>query len=417
MRRRLVPALLRRNEPFRRFWAGQSSSLFGDQVSLLAIPLLAVLTLDAGPGEMGLLTAVGLAPNLLFSLHAGAWADRLPSRRRAMLGADIGRAALLATVPIAYGLGVLTFAQLCAVAFAVGALTVLFFVSYNTVFVALLDRSDYVAGSSLLNGSRALSLVGGQGLGGILVQLLTAPVALLADAASFLASALFLRRVDAPEAEPDPDRGGGLGAGIRFIVRTPVMRASLAATATLNLFNFAFFAIFVLYATRTLGVRPATLGLVLGVGAIGGVVGSLITNRLSRRAGIGAAVVAGFVLFPAPLLLVPLAGGPRPLVLALLGLAEFGSGLGVMILDIALGALFAALVPDPLRARVSGAYMLVNYGVRPFGALLGGALGGAIGLRPTLWIATAGALAGVLWLIPSPVPRLRALPQPALAGR
>jgi MFS family permease len=411
--RRLIPPLLRRNREFRRFWTGQTVSLFGDQISLLAVPLVAVLVLDANAAQMGYLTAVGLAPNLLLSVHAGVWADRRASRRRLMLAADLGRATLLATVPLAYALGVLTLGQLYVVAFGVGALTVIFFVSYNTLFVSLLPRDGYVEGSSLLNGSRALSFVGGQSLGGALVQLLTAPFALLADAASFIVSAAFLRRVSAPEPPPEPAAGGQALDGLRFIRRTPIMRASLAATATVNLFNFGFFAIFILYATRELGISPAALGLALGIGALGGVVGSLLTGRLVRRAGVGVALVVGFVLFPAPLLLVPLAGGPKPLVLAFLGVAEFGSGLGVMILDISLGAMFASLIPDRLRARVSGAYMLVNYGVRPLGALLGGALAGAIGLRPTLWIVTAGAICGVLWLLPSPVPRLRTLPEPA----
>jgi predicted MFS family arabinose efflux permease len=412
VRRRLTPDLLQRNRDFRSFWSGQTISLFGDQISLLAIPLLAVLTLDAGPAQMGYLTAVGLAPNLL-ALHAGAWIDRQPSRRRLMLLADIGRAVLLATIPVAAALGALTLAQLYAVAFGVGCLTVLFFVSYNTLFVALLERGDYVAGSSLLNGSRALSLVAGQGAGGVLVALLTAPIALLADAASFVASAFFLRRTSAPEPPPADAVPGATAAGVRFIARTPVMRAALGASATLNLFNFAFFAIFILYATRELGIGPAELGVVLAIGALGGVVGSLATGWLTRRLGFGTALVAGFVLFPAPLMLVPLAGGAKPIVLLLLGFAEFVSSIGVMVLDIGLGALFAAIVPDPLRARVSGAYTLVNYGVRPIGALLGGGLASAVGMRPTLWIATIGALAGVLWLLPSPLPRLRQLPGPA----
>jgi predicted MFS family arabinose efflux permease len=143
------------------------------------------------------------------------------------------------------------------------------------------------------------------------------------------------------------------------------------------------------------------------------VIGSLVTGRLGRRIGIGPAFLLGCVLFPAPLVLVPLADGPKPLVLSFLFLAEFGSGVGVMILDISAGAIFAALIPDRLRARVSGAYLTVNYGVRPLGSLAGGALGSTIGLRPTLWIATVGAIAGVLWLLPSPVARLQALPEPA----
>jgi predicted MFS family arabinose efflux permease len=160
-------------------------------------------------------------------------------------------------------------------------------------------------------------------------------------------------------------------------------------------------------------VRAGTLGLVLGAGAIGGVVGSLVTRRLSARIGIGPAFVLGSLLFPAPLVLVPLAGGPKPVVLALLFLAELGSGFGVMVLDISIGSIFQALVPDRLRARFSGAYMVVNYGVRPIGTFAGGLLGSTIGLRPTLWIATVGALGGVLFLLPSPLMTMRELPDPA----
>jgi MFS family permease len=198
---------------------------------------------------------------------------------------------------------------------------------------------------------------------------------------------------------------------MRYIWSSKIVRAKLLSTATINFFNFVFWALFILYATRTLGVTPGVLGLVLGAASIGGLIGSVVTGRLSRRFGVGPVFVAGSVLFPLPLLLVPLAHGPRWTVLACLFLAEFGSGFGVMLLDISANAITTALVPDRLRARVSGAYMVVNYGVRPIGALVGGALGTWIGLRPTLWIASVGALAGVLWLLPSPIPRLRELPE------
>jgi predicted MFS family arabinose efflux permease len=198
---------------------------------------------------------------------------------------------------------------------------------------------------------------------------------------------------------------------VRFIAGSRLVRPILAATATLNMFTFAISALFVLYATRSLGVSPATLGIVLGAGAIGGVLGSLVTGRIVRRIGVGATFAAGCVLFTAPLLLIPLATGPQPAVLGLLFLAEFGAGFGVMVLDISAGAILVAAVPETLRARMFGAYQLVNYGVRPIGALGGGALGAAIGLQPTLWIAGIGAVASVLWLLPSPVPRMRALPE------
>jgi len=404
-----VPAVLRERD-FRRFWAGQTISLFGDQVTLLALPLVAVLALHANAAQMGYLGGAELIPNLLFSLHAGAWVDRRGRRRQMMLATDLGRAALLATIPLAYAFHVLTFAQLYVVGFLVGTLSVLFFVSYNTLFVALVPRERYLEANSVLNGSRAISYVGGPSVGGLLVQALSAPGALVVDAVSFLASAFALKSISPVEPPTEKAERGHLKAGIRYILGSPIVRASLLATATINFFNFVFWALFILYATRTLGVRPGALGPLLGAASVGGVIGSIVTGRISRRIGVGPAFILGCVLFPAPLLLVPLAGGGHWRILAFLFAAESLSGFGVMILDITAGSIKLALVPDRLRARVTGAYMVVNYGVRPVGALLGGAVGTWIGLRPTLWIATVGAMAGVLWLIGSPFLRLRDLP-------
>jgi MFS family permease len=407
----MIPPLLRRPAGFRSFWIGHTVSLFGDQISLIAVPLAAVLILHADAAEMGYLTAAMVAPSLFFSLHLGAWIDRRGRRRQAMIAADLGRAALLASIPAAYAAGVLTFAQLLIVGFLVGTLSVVFYVAHPTLFTALVPRECYVEANQLLHGSRAFSFVAGPSIGGVLVQFLSAPFAIVADAVSYLVSARFLGHISTSEPPTEQAERGHLMAGARFIRRTPLLLASLMSTATINLFNFVFFALFMLYATETLHVRPGILGIVLGAGAIGGLIGSILTGRITRRLGIGPAFVAGSLLFPAPLLLVPLADGPEPLVLALLFLAEFGSGFGVMLLDITLGSIQQALTPDRLRARVSGAYMVVNFGVRPFGALLGGALGTLIGLRPALWIATIGATLGVLFLLPSPAPRLRTLPE------
>lgn len=408
------PPLLRSNRAFRDFWTGQTISLFGDQVSLLAIPLLAALVLDADAGQMGLLTAAALAPNLLFSIHLGAWADSRPRRRQLLIAADLGRALLLLTIPLAWAFGALSLAQLYAVAFAAGSLGVIFSVAYDVVFVSLLERDDYIEGSSLLNASRAASCVAGNGVAGLLVQLISAPFALLLDACSYLASAFFLGRAKAREAPPAPSGAGGasLAAGARFIARTPLIRASLVASATLNLFNTAFYALLVLYATRVLGMGAGAVGLALAAGGLGSLLGVMLTRRLSTEIGLGKALVAAFVLTPAPLLLVPMAAGSSSPA-AVVALAEFFTGVGVMVLDVGLGALYAALVPDPLRARVSGAFLLVNYGVRPIGALAGGLLAEVVGLQTTMWVTTVGALGGVLWLLPSPIPRLRELPQAA----
>jgi MFS family permease len=405
---------LLRGADFRNLWLGQTVSLFGDQITLIALPLAAVLVLDADAAEMGYLTAAELVPHLLFSLPAGAWLERVERRRWLMIASDLARAGLLASIPVAYALDALTFGQLYAVAFLTGTLAVVFDISYMTLYVAVTKREDYVDANSLLNGSRAFSYVAGPSLGGILVQLLSAPAALLADAFSFIGSALFLTGIRAKEPPLEPALGGKwaqVKEGMSFIFRHSILRPSLISVAILNFFNFVFAALFILYATRELGVRSGTLGIVLGAGAVGGLLGAVVAGRLGRRIGIGPSFVLGMVLFPAPLLLVPLAGGSKALVLAMLFTAEFLSAVGVMILDINAGAIITAFTPHRLRSRATGALRFVNYGVRPLGALAGGALGSAFGLRPTLWFAAAAGLLGVLWLIPSPIPRLLELPE------
>jgi predicted MFS family arabinose efflux permease len=327
-----------------------------------------------------------------------------------MITTDLGRALLLGSIPVAYAFDALTFPHMLVVAFCMGTLSVLFNVSFSAFYPALVPRERLVESGSLLHGSRALSYVAGPTIGGLLVQAFSAPVTLVVDACSYVVSALFLGRVDVEEPATEPPGKGHVVAGVRWVFGNPIVRAALGATATINFFNFAFFALFILYATTSLDVAPGTLGLVLGAGAVGGVLGAVVTGRVTRRIGVGPAFALGCVVFPAPLLLVPLAEGPQWVILACLFLAEFGSGLGVMMLDISGGAIAYAVVPDRLRSRVSGAYMVVNYGVRPLGALVGGALGSWIGLRETLWVATTGALAGILWLLPSPILRLRELP-------
>ena len=411
----MLPPLLRENANFRRYFAGQAVSLIGDQITLIALPLTAVLALHASAGQMGALTTVALVPNLLFSLHAGSWVDRRAGRRKVMLVTDLLRGVLIATVPVAYALGHLTWAQLYVVSFGTGTLAVFFYVAYGGFFQTIVRREDYVAANSLTHGSRAFSFLAGTSLGGVLVQLLRGPYALALDAFSYVWSAYFMSRVDAPDPPPTDHDTGGVLAGARWIRGNAIIRAELLGVATLNLFNFMFFALFLLYATRALHVRPAVLGVVLGVASVGTLLGSFVTAPLSRRFGVGPTFIAGCFLFPAPLVLVPAAGGPHWLVVVLLFVAEFCSGFGLMLLDILAGAIMAGVIPPTLRSRVSGAFMVVNNGVRPLGTSIGGALGATIGLRPTLWIGTLGALAGLAFLLPSPIRTLRDVPDEAPA--
>lgn len=406
-----APPLLRQPE-FLKLWAAQSISQIGDQITYLALPLVAVLTLDASAAQMGLLTAAELMPALLFSLMAGVWIERSQRRRHVMIVADLARAALLASVPLAAAFDVLSFPQLYAVGFAAGTFAVLFDVSWSTLFLAVVPRRDVVEANSKLNLSRAVSFVTGPSLAGFLVQLLTGPVTLLLDAFSFLGSALFLGRIKTQEPPVERDGNGvfrSVWDGFRFVLGDELIRPELLCAATVNLFNYVFHAIFVLYATKELGVSPGTLGVALGVGAVGGILGALVTPRLERAVGLGPSIVIGSVLFPAPLILVPIASGSELKLGLMLGAAEFFSAVGVMIFDVTAASMHFMRTPDRIRARMSATFKFVNYGIRPIGALIGGGLGTAIGLQTTLWIGVLGALAGVMWLLFSPIPRLRAV--------
>ena len=403
--RSLLPALLR-ERVFRRYWGASTISMFGDQIAGIALPLAAVLALHATAAQMGYLTALEWLPSLLFGLPIGAFTDRRGQRRLTMIAADLSRAALFASIPVCYALHVMTLAQLYLVTFAAGTLSIAFNVSDGTLFVSIVAPERYVDGQSLIYGSRALSFVGGPSIGGLLVQAFSAPVAILADVLSFLGSAFFLGRIR--PTEPRADEGSGsIMAGARFIAGSGIVRASLIAVATVNFFNLMFNALYLLYAVRVLHVRAGIVGLLLGMAAIGGLVGALATKRIAARIGDGWAYALGCLLFTAPLVGWPLAHGSLPVVLAVLFAAEFGSGFGVMLLDITIGAIFAAVIPDTLRSRVTGAFQAVNYGTRPVGALLGGLTATAIGLRPALWIATVGGIAGFFLLLPTPVPRYR----------
>ncbi|HJQ51965.1 MAG TPA: MFS transporter [Gaiellaceae bacterium] len=408
-----VPGLLRRNPNFRRYFFGQAVSLLGDQVSTIALPLTAVLALHASAGQMGALTTVYLLPNLLLSLHAGVWVDRSGRRRSVMLIADVARGLLTLTIPVVFAFGDLTWPQLYVVSFLIGCASVFFWVSYGGFFQTIVEREDYVEANTIFHGTRGFSFLAGTSLGGVLVQLLRGPYALALDGVSFLWSALFLRRIDVPDPPGAPPDSSGIGAGLRWIRHNPVMRADLLGVATINFFNFIFFALFLLYASRYLHVAPATIGVVLGVAAAGTLVASALTGRIARAIGVGPAFLIGCFLFPAPLLLVPAARGPHWLVIAFLFTAEFISGMGLMLLDILAASISAGLIPPPLRSRVSGAFMVVNYGVRPLGTTVAGVLGSTIGVHNTIWIGAGGALLGMAFLLPSPIRHLHDVPEQA----
>jgi MFS family permease len=407
--------LLRRYPAFRNLWAGQTISVFGDQITMIALPLVAVVTLDAGPLAVGVLATAGWLPHLVLSLGVGEWIDRRSQKRRVLVWADVLRALTLATTPLAYAFDALTLAQLLVVALVVGSLTVVFDLAYSTFLPLLVAREDVVEAQGRLSVSRSASYIGGPAVGGLLVQLLSAPVAIAADALSFLGSAAFVRRARVEEPAPRPADGTlwrRLGVGLRFVFGHPLLRAGVLCTATINFFNLAFSAIVVLYMSRELGLSPGLIGLVFSAGAVGALVGALVAPRVGRRLGLGPTVVVGAVLFPAPLIGFALASGPEPMVVGTLILAEALSSVGVMLYDVNLNSLNLLATPWHLRGRQAGASRLVNYGVRPLGALAGGLLAAGIGLRPALLAGALGALIGVVFLLASPMRSTRQVEEP-----
>jgi MFS family permease len=392
---------------FNRFWAGETISQFGDRISELALPLIAVTALAASPTEVGLLTAAVWAPNLL-SLFVGSWVDGQAHRKRLLVAADLLRATVLLSLPVAHWFGAVTLAQLFVVALLAGAGQVLFSSAYPSFFVSLVDRDRYVEANSKLNTSRSASFVAGPALGGFLIQVLTAPVAMLVDAVTFLASAVLIARIRAAPAVPA--EGFAPLSGLSYVLHHRYLRAGLGCVTTINFFGFVAQALVVLFASRTLDLSPGLIGLAFGLGAIGGLLGAVAAPRLSSRYGLGPMILLGAVLFPAPTAAIALAGGPTWVAFTVLLAAEAVAGFGVMIFDINLNSVQTAVTSDALRSRVAGVFGTINYGARPLGAAIGGVLGGALGVRPTLLLAAVGGVLGCVWVLRSPIAGLRTLP-------
>ena len=400
-----------RHRDFRRFWSAQAVSELGDRVTELALPLIAVVGLHASPRQVGLLTAAVWVPNLA-SVVVGTWVDRRRHKRRLMIGADLGRAVILLSLPVAYWLGGVTLAQLYGVAMLVGLVKVVFDTAYPSFFVRLLHREDFMEANSKLSATRSLSYVVGPAIGGALVQALTAPVAVLVDAASFFLSALQLSRIKTLEVQPEASADSLLRqarAAVTLMMRHRLLRADLGCATTVNFFNFIGQAVLILFANRVLGLSAGAIGLAVGVGASGGLLGAVLANRLADWIGLGRLVAISAVAFPGAIAIAALAAGPVWSRAVLLGCAEFVGGFAVMCFDIPLNSMKATVIPDRVRSRVAGAFSTVNYGIRPVGAVVGGFLGSAIGVRDTLLISAAGGALSVLWLIGSGILQVRQL--------
>ncbi|MFD8985477.1 MFS transporter [Streptomyces sp. NPDC059564] len=399
---------------FRPLWIADTVSQSGSAVTLLALPLVAIGTLDATPFEAGLLVMSEYLAFLLIGLPAGAWVDRLPLRPL-MIAGDLGRAALLLSVPAAAWLGALTLLQLYAVAFGMSVCTVFFDVAAQSALPRLVGGTGLVRANVRLEATRNITQVGGPGLAGALVGALTAPVALAADALSFAVSALLVSRVrplgERSGARPDATLRAEITEGLRFVFGHPVLRALTLAAAVSNLCGTIGASMLLVLLAGDLGLSPLLCGAVFTAEAVGGLIGSLLTQRIATAFGQGRAMCASVVVSGLLwLLALPFyqADGRFAVAVALQGLGWTA----FMTFKVTSVAYRQRLCPEPLLGRMTATFRFVVWGAMPVGALVGGLLGQHLGARPALWTGALGELLAVVPLLLSPLRTARELPTP-----
>jgi MFS family permease len=404
-----------RHSDFLKLWSAETISLVGSQVTGLALPLVAIITLDVSAFEVALLGVIEFAPFILVSLPAGVWVDRLPRRPILIIG-DLGRAALLATIPIAYAVDALTIWQLYVVGFLFGVLTVFFDVAYQSYLPSLVERDQLVDGNSKLEISRSGAQLAGPALAGVLIQVLKAPLAILLDAISFVVSGLFVLAIRAREEVPEREPGRSplhgmraeLSEGVRYVFGHRYLRWIAASTATFNFFGSLMGAIVLVYFVRELGLSPGTIGLVFGIGNVGYLAGAITSNRIARKVGVGPAIVGGAATGMAALL-IPLApkDSPIPFLIA----SGVILGFGVVVYNVTQLSFRQAITPERLQGRMNSVMRFIVWGVIPLGTLLGGAVASAVDLKTAIWVGAGGQSLAFLPVFLSPVRTLREMPE------
>lgn len=413
------PGGLWRDTEFMKLWSGESLSMFGTQISLVAIPLLAVSTLDATPFEMGVVNAAQFLPYLLFTLLAGVWVDQ---RRRLplMIGANLGRAVVYGLVPLGTALGMLGIWGLAGIVFLAATLTVVFDLAYQSYLPSLVGRDDLVEANGKLEGSRSVAQAAGPGIAGLLVGVVTAPVTILVDALTYLISGIVTLGIRKPEDAPVPTASQGsvparIAVGLRLVGHNPYLRAIAGEASVYNLFNQALWAALVLYLTHRLHFSALTVGIVLAMSGVGAFLGSLVAGRLGRRWGLGRTIMAAMLVGCASPLIIPVASGGKGLAIAVVAFALLLNGAGVVICNIQVISLRQTAVSSEVLGRANAGYRFLVTGAAALGSLLGGGLGELVGLRATLVIGGLGTLAALGFFIGSPIPGLRDLSEVAPA--
>jgi MFS family permease len=399
-----------RHPDFLRLWGAQIASAFGSRITRTALPIIAILSLAATPTEVSVLSAASVLPGVLVGLFAGGYIDRT-AKRPLLIGSDVVRALLIASIPVTAWLGVLSMPQLYGVAAAVGAATTLFQIADNSYLPALVGPERLVEGNAKLEATDSIAEAAGPGLAGVLIQVLTAPVTVIIDALSYLGSAFMLSRIQAREEPAAAETGatvlGDVLTGFRASLSHPVIGPVLLAEAVMYFFGGFFFALYMFFALETLGLSPAAVGLIISVGGAGAFAGALLAGPLGRRLGIGPALLLALGLGQGANLFIPLAQGAGSLAIPLLVLQQ-------LIGDAFLGAymihslsLRQRVLPREVLGRANATFHVVVGLMLPAGALLAGPLAGTLGMTATLWMGACGGLLAVPVLLRPSLWRLR----------
>ncbi len=402
-----------RDRNFLTMWSGQALSQFGAQITELAIPVLAVLLLDATEFEVGVLTAANVAAFLLIGLPAGAWIDRL-RKRHVMIWADGVRAVALATLPLLWWAGALQMWHVFAVALVMGIATVFFDVSYQSIIPSLVRPGQIAEANGKLQSTYELANIAGPGLGGWLIGVLTAPFAILATVGTYLASLVALMFTRDHEERRAPEDHAPIlreiGEGLRFVFTERLLRRIVCYTAAGNFFHTLATTLLPIFLLRDLGLSPASMGLIFSLGAVGGFVGALATPHIVRRIGEARAIPLSAMAMSIGAALLPVAALVPALAFPLLVAQSFVASFTVLLYNITQVTFRQRITPPRLLGRMNASVRFVVWGVMPLAALLSGALGTWFGVVPTLWIAAAGELLACLFVVVAPFWTMRELP-------
>ncbi|MFC3787846.1 MFS transporter [Paenibacillus sp. GCM10012307] len=396
------------NRDFLKFWTGQSLSMVGSQITLMALPLIAAITLNATPFQMGVLHAVEYAPFLLFGLLAGVWVDRWPKKILLVIS-DFGRAALLITIPLLAWFDSLNIFYVCLISFLTGILTTFYSIAYQSALPYMLKNNELIDGNAKMEFSRSVAGVSGPGFAGVMVQWMTGAFSIILNSISFLISGFLTSTITVNEPEQRKDRQSRLsvwedmGKGLSLVFTSRYLRSIAACSATFNFFYNMIQAVLILYATRVLEFSPVTIGLVMTLGSIGAVLSAILSNRLVGKFGFGPVITGSAFCQGIGFLFLIGATGSKGVAFGMMFASMFIVSFATTVYNIAQLSFRQSITEPEMLGRMNATMRFVVWGVIPIGALTGGALGTWIGLYMTIIVAIIGGILSFLWVFWSPV--------------